>query len=70
MIAKNDIDWNQIILDMRSYALMSMREIHEETGILEHKLYRISSRGAYKIEYHEGVNLKRLHMDVCRGLHG
>ena len=65
MINKNETDSHQLLIDMRSLALLTMREISEATGIHAHKLYRISCHGPYKVEYHEGVNLLKLHNEHC-----
>jgi hypothetical protein len=68
MTSKDTIDWNKLLLDIRNYALMSMREISERTDIPKFKLWRISSGGSYKIEYHEGVSLISFHNEVCKGI--
>ncbi len=66
---KLSINWHRIMMNLRGYAAMSMREISEVTNIPEHKLHRISNKGSFRLDAWEVVNLTDCHYDYCFRLH-
>ncbi len=63
------IDYHRILLNLRSYALLTMREISEQTGITETKLHRISNGTSYRLDIEEVLALTDCHYDNCLVLH-
>lgn len=64
-----DIDWHRVLMNLRGYAGMTMREIANETGVPPHKLHRISNGTQYRLDIDQVLALIDCHYDHCFALH-
>lgn len=63
------LDFRQVMLNLRSFAELSAREVSDSTGISQSRLYRITGGGSYRLSDYEYHRLLDCHYDYCEKLH-
>ena len=62
------IDYHRALINLAA-AGYTVADIATETGIAEHKLYRIRKGAAYRLDLWEVIALLDLHIDKCPDRH-
>lgn len=64
-----NINWHKILMNLKGYACLNLRQISELSNIGYYKIQRISKGDNYRLDWDEALMLLDLHYDECLELH-